>query len=52
MANGNQAIDGMVWRPVMSDPTAARTSLNRATMLPMTTPMISETTKPAPPAAS
>ena len=22
MASGNQAIDGMVWRPVMSEPTA------------------------------
>ena len=25
MASGNQAIDGIVWRPVISDPTAART---------------------------
>ena len=39
MARGNQAIDGMVCRPVMSDPTALRNSLTRATAMPISEPM-------------
>ena len=39
MASGNHAIDGMVCTPVMSEPTAARTGLTRATTLPTATPM-------------
>ena len=31
MASGNQAIDGMVCRPVMSEPTAVRSGANRDT---------------------
>ena len=34
MARGNQAIDGMVWMPVMRDPKATRSTLMRATRLP------------------
>ena len=39
IARGNQAIDGMVWMPVMRDPKATRSTLIRATRLPITTPM-------------
>ena len=40
-ANGNQATEGMVWRPVIMDPMAARSTGMRATAAPMTTPMAS-----------
>ena len=41
MASGNQAIDGIVCRPVIIEPTAARRSWLRATSAPSTTPMTS-----------
>jgi hypothetical protein len=37
-AAGNQAIDGIVSRPVMSEPTARRRTLTRATETPSATP--------------
>ena len=39
MASGNQAIDGIVCRPVISEPTAARSERNRDTSRPTTEPM-------------
>ena len=41
MASGNQATEGMVWSPVISDPTAARRTRDLDTARPMATPMIS-----------
>ena len=46
MANGNQAIDGMVCRPVISEPTAARKGRILETRAPMTAPM--STARPNP----
>ena len=39
IANGNQAIDGSVCSPVISDPTAARNGLMRDTTAPTTAPI-------------
>ena len=39
IANGNQAMDGSVCSPVISDPTAARSGLIRDTSAPMTAPI-------------
>ena len=39
IANGNQAIDGIVCSPVMIEPTAARSGGIRATSSPTTEPM-------------
>ena len=39
MARGNQAIEGMVCSPVMSEPMALRSSRNRDTARPMAEPM-------------
>ena len=38
MASGNQAIEGMVCRPVISEPTALRRTRIRATRLPTAVP--------------
>ena len=38
IANGNQAIDGIVCSPVMIEPTAARSGGIRDTTAPTTTP--------------
>ena len=47
MASGNQAIDGMVWSPVISEPIAARRTGERATsQRRSTTPMTSARAKP------
>ena len=40
IANGNQAIDGIVCSPVISEPTAARSGLILDTSAPTTEPMI------------
>ena len=40
-ASGNQATDGMVCKPVIMDPIAARSTGMRATAAPMATPMTS-----------
>ena len=39
IANGNQAIDGMVCNAVIIEPTAARSGLTRDTSAPTTSPM-------------
>ena len=41
IANGNQAIDGMVCRPLMIEPTAARSGGILETTAPIAVPMIS-----------
>ena len=41
-ASGSQAIVGIVWRPVIIDPKAARRILLRATASPRSTPMTTE----------
>ena len=46
MANGNQAIDGIVCSPVISDPTAARNGRILDTRAPMTAPI--STARPNP----
>ena len=46
IANGNQAIDGMVCSAVIIDPTAARSGLTRDTSAPITTPMIRASANP------
>jgi hypothetical protein len=38
IVSGNHAIVGIVWRPVSSEPTAARTTRLRETTRPMTRP--------------
>ena len=43
IANGTQATDGIVCRPVMIEPTAARSGGIRATSTPTTEPMTSAT---------
>ena len=35
MASGNQAIEGMVWRPMISEPTPDRRMANRDTSAPI-----------------
>src|SRR3954452_19736579 len=52
IASGNHAIDGMVCRPVMSDPMAARRMANRATSAPTTTPITIASAKPTTPRRS
>ncbi len=49
MASGNQAIDGMVCRPVISDPIAARRIAKRLTSAPTPTPMTTARPKPQSP---
>src|SRR5690606_25796373 len=46
MASGNQAIDGIVCRPVINDPTADRTIRDDDTAPPTTTPMASAIVNP------
>ena len=46
IANGNQAIDGSVCSPVISEPTAARSGLMRETTAPMTAPISTESPNP------
>ena len=46
MANGNQAIDGMVCNAVIIEPTAARSGLIRDTSAPVTSPMIRASPNP------
>ncbi len=41
MAAGNQATDGIVCRPVIMEPIAARSTAMRATSAPIVVPMIS-----------
>src|SRR3954470_21546308 len=49
IASGNQAIEGMVWSPVISDPMAARRIEKRATPAPTTTPITIASAKPVTP---
>ena len=46
IANGNQAIDGIVCSAVISEPVAARSGLIRDTSAPITTPMIRASANP------
>ena len=46
IANGNQAMDGSVCNPVISDPTAARSGRIRDTTAPMTAPISTERPNP------
>src|SRR5262249_3065171 len=46
IANGNQAIDGIVCSAVISEPVAARSGLIRDTSAPITTPMIKASANP------
>ena len=46
IANGNQAIDGMVCMAVISEPVAARSGLIRDTMAPITAPMSTDSVNP------
>ena len=41
MASGNQAMDGMVCSPVISEPTAMRSTRTRDTTAPTATPITS-----------
>ena len=52
IARGNQAIDGMVWRPVMSDPIAERITRNCETRAPTATPIAIAIAKPQTPRRS
>ncbi|CAB4775752.1 unannotated protein [freshwater metagenome] len=45
-ARGNQAIEGIVCRPVISEPTALRTTRNWATAIPTSDPMTIATPNP------
>ena len=45
IASGNQAIDGIVWRPVMSDPNGPQ-GRDPATRLPTTVPITIASAKP------
>ncbi len=45
-ASGNHAIEGMVWRPMISEPVAERMTANRDTSTPMPTPMTTAMPKP------
>ena len=46
IANGNQAMDGIVCSPVISDPKAARSGRILDTSAPMTAPMSTARPKP------
>src|SRR5215467_1645685 len=46
IANGNQAIDGIVCRAVISEPVAARSGLIRDTRAPITAPMSTDSANP------
>src|SRR5688500_2660306 len=46
MANGTHATDGIVCRPVISEPTAARTGPNRDTTIPSATLRTTDSAKP------
>ena len=46
MASGNHAIEGMVWRPMISEPTPDRRMANRDTSAPMATPNTTAIPKP------
>ena len=46
IASGNQAIEGIVWSPVISEPTAERTTFDDATRAPRTMPITSAAAKP------
>ena len=46
MASGNQAIDGIVWMPVIIEPIARRTIFELDTARPMATPMTIDAAKP------
>ena len=46
IASGTHATDGIVCRPVIIEPIAARSTLTRATAMPTTAPMTIATTKP------
>ena len=46
MARGNQAMDGIVWRPVIIEPIAIRSTLNCEQSPPMTTPTPMARAKP------
>ena len=46
MASGNQAIDGIVWMPVIIEPIARRTIFELETANPMATPMTIDRAKP------
>src|SRR5215467_16345647 len=46
IANGNQAIDGIVCRAVISEPVAARSGLIRDTSAPVTAPISTDSAKP------
>src|SRR4051794_31409730 len=46
MASGNHMIDGIVCRPVISEPTAARSGANRETAAPTTVPISAARAKP------
>ena len=48
MASGNQAIVGIVCRPVISEPIAARSTLTRATATPSNEPITTARPKPMP----
>ena len=45
-ASGNHAIEGMVWRPMISEPTAERMMANRDTSTPIPTPITTAIPKP------
>ena len=47
IANGNHAMDGIVCRPVISEPTARRSGRTRATRTPMTVPTMSARANPS-----
>ncbi len=46
MASGNQAIDGIVCRPVISEPIADRSTRDRDTASPRAVPITIATAKP------
>ena len=46
IASGNQAIEGMVWSPVISEPIAERMTANCATRIPIRTPMTTASPNP------
>jgi hypothetical protein len=46
IANGNQAIDGMLWSPLMNEPKARRSTRLRETATPSAVPIASASAKP------
>ena len=46
IASGTHATEGIVWRPVIIEPIAARSTLTRATAMPRTLPIRIASTKP------